>query len=156
MTVGNDFVLVWGVIEGPPEVNHISVLYLICQKLQEIITKRAPMIYCLNIPMETKKIILDMHWTRLILRRNQRVNCSTRLRNPHVHETHVRKKYPNFECRKYLISILHHIMAYLPWYDIPEMALSRTRQCCRFLATSYTFPVTIILINKQTNKQTNG
>lgn len=119
MTVGNDFVLVWGVIEGPPEVNHISVLYLICQKLQEIITKRAPMIYCLNIPMETKKIIPDMHWTRLILRRNQRVNCSARLRNPHVHETQVRKKYPNFECRKYRISYLtsYHGISAMIWYS---------------------------------------
>ena len=92
------------------------------------------MIYCLNIPMETKKIIPDMHWTRLILRWNQRVNCSTRLRNLHVHETQVRKKYPNSSVVNIVYHILHHIMAYLPWYDIPEMALSRARQCCRSLA----------------------
>ena len=112
------------------------------------------MIYCLNIPMETISLICTEHglsWEgirELIAQHGFEISTCTR-------HTYV-KSIPISSVVNILYHILHHIMAYLPWYDIPEMALSRARQCCRFLATSYTFLVTIILINKQTNKRVTG
>ena len=90
------------------------------------------MIYCLNIPMETISLICTEHglsWEGIReLIAQHGVEISTCTRHKYV------KSIPISSVVNIVYHILHHIMAYLPWYDIPEMALSRARQCCRFLA----------------------